>query len=321
MNQTDQDILVSICCLTYNQVEWIRKSLDGILLQKTNFKYEVIIHDDCSNDGTRDIVIEYKSRYPDLIHLILPEENQYQLGKDMFDKCIQEAKGKYIAWCEGDDEWTNSNKLQLQFDYLESHSQCSLVYTNVDIYIESEDRVEKNALTSGFIKPPKSFKEHLLNAGHLAPLTWLFRKDCYVHNTKRDVDWSYSIALDLFANGEVHFLNITTALYRIFNNSVSHSETIGGLLQFGKGIIEIKEKYFLRYRNLLTEGEIQQIRFKSFEKYLPSAICLDDEEFLERAISAAKFVGNKTLPLIVKVRDILLLPQILKIIYKFKGRR
>lgn len=315
------EVLVSVCSLTYNQKDWVRKSLEGILSQKTNFKYEIIIHDDCSTDGTREILLEYKNKYPELIRLLLPDENQYRLGVDMFDKCVQKAKGKYIAWCEGDDEWTNPNKLQIQFEYLESHPECSLVYTNADVYIESDNRTEHNALTSGYIRPPKSLKEHLLVAGHLAPLTWLFRKDCYVLNTKRDIDWSYSIALDLFAKGEVHFLNINTATYRIFNQSVSHSVTIGGLLKFGKGLIATKEKYFKRYENLLTDTEVRQIRFKSYLKYLPSAICMNDVQFLNCTISSAQNIGNISIPFLIRFRNLLLLPQILKILYRFKGRK
>lgn len=313
-------VIVSVCTLAYNQAEYIKEAIDGILKQKTTFRFEIIIHDDCSTDGTRDIVIEYQKRYPDIITLILPHENQYSKGIDMFCKCVRQARGKYIAWCEGDDMWTDINKLQIQVDYLEKHPECSLVYTNTDIFIEKENRIERNALTSGFINPPKIFKEHLMNAGHLAPLTWAFRKECFVYNSKRYVDWSYSIALDLFANGEVHFLDKTTALYRVFNQSVSHSKTINDLLKFGKGIIEIKEIYYRRYSNLLSHIDIQKIRNHTYIKYLPAAIATADNDFIKKAKASCKESHNYVWGTIIPLRYILGLKYIFQWIYKQKGR-
>ena len=71
------DIQVSVCCVTYNHRDYIKKGLDGFLMQKTSFKYEIVIHDDASMDGTTDILKEYQSKYPDTIKLILEEENQW----------------------------------------------------------------------------------------------------------------------------------------------------------------------------------------------------------------------------------------------------
>ena len=312
--------LVSVCSLCYNQKEWICKCIEGILSQKTSFPYEIIIHDDCSTDGTREIVKEYQARYPYKIKLILPNENQYSKGIDMFSKCVEQARGKYIAWCEGDDLWTDENKLQRQVDYLELHPQCSLVYTNTDIFIEKENRIETNALSSGFIKPPKTFKEHLKYAGHLAPLTWMFRKDCFVFNSKRYTDWSYSIALDLFAHGEVHFLNKSTALYRIFNQSISHSQTITDLLRFGKGLIEIKEIYYKRYSNLLSPIEFKKIRNYTYIKYLPAAIAINDENYIKKATESCLETDNYLWKTIITLRHILGLKYIFIWMYKRRGR-
>lgn len=316
-----QNILVSVCCLAYNQKDWIQKCLDGVLSQRCDFSYEVIIHDDYSTDGTREIIKEYNQKYPDKISLILPESNQYSQDVDMFDRCVSIATGKYIAWCEGDDEWTDPSKLQKQVDYMENHPECSLVYTNADFYIERQNRIEHNALTSGFIHSPKNFKEHLLRAGHLAPLTWLFRRKLYVPNTKRDVDWSYSIALDMFAQGDVHFLDYNTATYRIFNESVSNSKTIRSLLKFGKGLIQIKEKYFLRYSQLLTSEETSAIRYHTYLKYLPAAICLNDREYIAKSCELLEFANKTLLVYIIKYRNVLMIPIILKLLYRLKGRR
>lgn len=124
--------LVSICSITYNHAPYIRECLDGFLMQKTTFPFEIIIHDDCSTDGTDEIIREYAKKYPDIIKPIFEIENQYSKGvRGMFTKyCYPQAKGKYIALCEGDDYWTDPLKLQRQVDFLESHPDYSLCFHN-----------------------------------------------------------------------------------------------------------------------------------------------------------------------------------------------
>lgn len=113
-------IVVSVYVATYNHKDYIRQALDSIVCQKTNFKFEVIVHDDASTDGTAEIVKEFYEKYPELIIPILQKTNQYQLNVNKLTKFILPiAKGKYIAWNEGDDFWTDEYKLQKQVDYIE----------------------------------------------------------------------------------------------------------------------------------------------------------------------------------------------------------
>lgn len=120
--------LVSICCITYNHEPFIRDALEGFLKQKVSFPYEILIHDDASSDSTPDIIREYAAKYPDKIKPILQKENQYSRGitnpSGAFN--FPRAKGKYIAMCEGDDYWTDPDKLRLQVEYLEEHPECCL---------------------------------------------------------------------------------------------------------------------------------------------------------------------------------------------------
>ena len=110
-----QSPLVSITCLTYNHAPYLRQCLDGFVMQKTSFPIEILIYDDASEDGTQDIIREYERKYPDLIKPIYQTENQYSKGvKVEFVYNYPRAKGKYIAFCEGDDYWTDPNKLQKQ---------------------------------------------------------------------------------------------------------------------------------------------------------------------------------------------------------------
>lgn len=125
------NIKVSIVCITYNQADYIRDALDSFLNQKTNFEYEVLIHDDASTDGTAEIIREYQSKYPETITAVLQKENQYSKGiKVATTYLYPKVHGKYVAFCEGDDYWTDVNKLQKQFDYMEIHEDCSMCMHN-----------------------------------------------------------------------------------------------------------------------------------------------------------------------------------------------
>lgn len=122
-----EEILVSIICNAYNHEKYIRKALESFLMQKTNFAFEVLVHDDASTDKTADIIREYEAKYPNIIKPIYQTENQYSKKiNNTRTHQLPRAKGKYIAVCEGDDFWTSEEKLQKQVDYLEAHPECSL---------------------------------------------------------------------------------------------------------------------------------------------------------------------------------------------------
>ena len=110
---------VSIICITYNHVNFIRDCLDGFIMQKTDFPFEVLIHDDASNDGTTDIVREYAEKYPEVFVPFYEEENQF--GKTDFcrDILFPKIRGEFVAVCEGDDFWTDELKLQKQVNIFE----------------------------------------------------------------------------------------------------------------------------------------------------------------------------------------------------------
>jgi len=134
-----ENITVSVVVITYNQSRYIGRALDSILNQKTGFDYEILIGDDCSTDGTSDIVRDYEERFPHKIKAFIRTEN---IGptKNLYETSLS-AAGKYIASCEGDDFWTDENKLQLQVELLEAHPEYSGCVHPVGIVDENNNVV------------------------------------------------------------------------------------------------------------------------------------------------------------------------------------
>ena len=129
MNMTNYT--VAVWCITYNQKDFIKDALNGFIMQKTNFPFVVIVHDDKSTDGTTDIILDYAQKYPDIIIPVIETENQWSKGglKHIINIMNNRFRiGKYIAFCEGDDYWTSPDKLQTQIDFLESHPDYSMCF-------------------------------------------------------------------------------------------------------------------------------------------------------------------------------------------------
>ena len=171
--------IVSVCCLTYNHVRYIRQCLDGIVMQKTKFPIEILIHDDASTDGTQDVIREYEEKYPDIIKHINQKENQYSKGvRVSLVYNYPRANGKYIAFCEGDDYWTDPYKLQKQVDFLECHPDYVMCSHRFVIYNQSKDAFE-TIMPENISEKGKTFELKSLIEGewYFQPLSIVFRRE------------------------------------------------------------------------------------------------------------------------------------------------
>jgi len=149
MDMYDTDIMVSVYCLTYNHEKYIRQALESFVNQKTDFKFEVIVHDDASTDNTAKIIREFEQKYPDIVKPIYQTENQWSKGISVSAVFVYPSvKGKYVAICEGDDYWTDNYKLQKQVDYMESHPKCTLCFHNAIIVDVDNNIVKKSFMPS-----------------------------------------------------------------------------------------------------------------------------------------------------------------------------
>lgn len=217
--------LVSISCITFNHAPFIRQCLDGFLAQETEFLFEIVIYDDASTDDTVSIVKEYIEKYPELIKPYFNLENQYSKGtrgmnmRFNFPRCA----GKYIAFCEGDDFWTDPLKLQKQIDFLEKNPNYSISCTNYsEVNFNSEITCE--LAWSGPRLAPVISHQTILETYKPKILTSVFRKEAIkdgmpeVYYKAFNTDnFLCAIATEF---GPAGFMNFNSGSYRVHNQGV-----------------------------------------------------------------------------------------------------
>ncbi len=217
------EITVSVCCATYNHEPYIRQCLDGFVMQKTDFAFEVLINDDASTDNTADIIREYEEKYPDIIKPIYQPENRYSQGVPISATFNwSRAKGKYIAQCEGDDYWTDPLKLQKQVDFLEANEDYSLCCHNVKIWKEVEQKWSNNYAYR--LIPETTTIVDLANGNYLYTASMMFRCDERVFSDfssiKRIELGDYFLRILNAKYGKIKRLNDTMAVYRVHSGGV-----------------------------------------------------------------------------------------------------
>lgn len=226
------DPLVSIRCLVYNHEPYLRQCLDGFVMQKTTFPFEAIVHDDASTDGSAAIIREYAEKYPDIIKPIYETENQYHKGTiGKIIRAVMHPKSKYMATCEGDDYWTDPEKLQKQVDFLESHPDFSLT---VHEYTEWDE--EKKSFRPHRIKFLADTKEDLtLTLDDFATgvfftktLTSVYRRSSLMDSKLSQYKAQFDMTLfyALMTQGKCRLFNRVMGCYRIQPNSVTSSKNI-----------------------------------------------------------------------------------------------
>lgn len=255
---------VSVWMLTYNHEKYVKQALESILCQKTDFRFEVVIGDDLSTDGTRKILSEYQMKYPDIIKPIFRDEN-IGINKNFVDTWLK-CKGKYIALLEGDDYWTDENKLQEQYNFLECKPDFVLCYHNTR-EINELNGSEKLTNTNDTLVTKL---EDLLKRG------WFIRTgSIFSRNILRSFpDWflnfqstDYMMQVLMAEKGKFAFINKETSVYRRHENGITQS-FYKNQINFNNKKIELL-KILNDYFKNEYEAEIS-IQIKSF--YLSSLV-------------------------------------------------
>lgn len=211
--------LVSVRCLVYNHEPYLRQCLDGFVMQKTNFAFEAIVHDDASTDNSAAIIREYAEKYPEIIKPIYESENQYRKGTigKIMDNAIS-SYSKYIAMCEGDDYWTDPYKLQKQVDYLEVLPKCSMVCNRTKrfseknhIFISDSSCMEKD----GYLKVEDVIRKGGL---YISTCSIVYRKklqENYPDYCKKCHVGDYPLQIMAAMKGFIYYINDPMSVYRV----------------------------------------------------------------------------------------------------------
>ena len=218
------DYLVAIKCMTYNHGPYIREALEGFVMQKTNFPFVAIVHDDASTDNTAEIVREYAEKYPNIILPIFEKENQYSKHdgsiRRIMNDVVNKTGAKYIALCEGDDYWTDPLKLQKQVDFLESHPDYSMCTHN---YIEFFQNNHEFGNKLGIVSMDYDLKSYIrFKEWIYLTLTLVYRRsmlndDIYLmYRNGRDTTLVYH----LLTNGKGFFMHEVMGVYRRHDGGV-----------------------------------------------------------------------------------------------------
>jgi len=219
----DSTVMVSVWCRTYNHVNYIKDALDGLVSQQTDFSYKVTVFDDASTDGTSDIVRAYAKKYPEIIDAIISEENIYHhpdSKKIIADIWKNHLTGKYMAFCEGDDFWIDSNKLQIQVDYMESHPKCS-IYMHNALWLNCQNGEMRagNAFRGNGEWDVAAEELIMQYNGYPSTASFLFKIE-QVEKPEFFTELScsdYSTVLYALATGDVHYSSRIMSVYRVFS--------------------------------------------------------------------------------------------------------
>lgn len=261
--------LVTIRCLTYNHEPYIRQCLEGFVMQQTNFRFEAIVHDDASTDGTAAIIKEYAEKYPNIIKPIFETENQYSKRDGSLRRIMDShTRGKYVAMCEGDDYWIDPLKLQKQVDFLESHPDYGLVHGGAKVFYQSRNEYGKNLIGS-----PCFDVDDLLITNKIVTLTTCFRRTLYlryVNEIKPLLDRSkmgdYPLWLYIAFHSKLHFFSEPMGGYRVLDESVSHNKNAREEVEFVLSSYSIKKMFVEKYGKKYLLKRIRSFVVETIEK-------------------------------------------------------
>jgi glycosyltransferase involved in cell wall biosynthesis len=277
-----KDVLVSVVMLAFNHEKYIHQSINSIICQQTNFQFEIIIGEDCSSDRTKEICLEFQRKYPEKIKLILHETNQGLIGN--YKAVLNESRGKYIAVCACDDYWTDENKLQKHFDYLEKNSDVVVTYHDVQTIDEDGNLLQNKFLTEEY---KRNFTaDELMHCVWIIPLSMCFRSIVVkelVTSINNKVFLEDVFTISIFGNYGSGGLIDSSAAYRFSLNSIwsmqrdskkklMQTATYGELFKYYKE--KKKDNLHHHFLTLFRSGMADSLHFELNQKEVKLFITL-----------------------------------------------
>jgi glycosyltransferase involved in cell wall biosynthesis len=302
--------LVSVLILTYNHEKYIAQAIKSVVNQNTNFNYEVLIGEDCSTDRTLEIIMPYLIQNPEKLKLLNSESNVGALKNEA--NLMSAAKGKYIAFLEGDDFWTDNNKLQKQVDFLESNPDFGLVHADVNHYYEFTGRTDYAINKNSGIKVPEgSIFSHLISQEpfFIKTATSCFRKELVLkhfdYNLAITENWPLTdlpLWMDITFHSKAHYIDEIFATYRLLNESASRTKSLEKHLHYVQRLYKMKLVYFNKYK--VDEPIQKQVSEKYYKTLLGFSYRMKDKALKEESL---KFIKSNNLKLSIKNRFQILL--------------
>lgn len=218
------NIKVSVSCCVFNHERYLRKCLESLTSQKTNFKYEIIVHDDASTDKSADIIREFQKKFPDIIKPIYQAENQYSKGNSPGLIVLKQAEGEYIAICEGDDFWTSEDKLQKQVNFLDAHHDYSMC-VHAAYYAHEDGNFFSNKYFQPYCHSCEVPTREIIDGWKFATNSIMYRasarKELIIPFRGDCPNGDYALSVYMALNGKVFYINEFLSAYR--------AESIGSL--------------------------------------------------------------------------------------------
>ncbi len=282
--------LISVKTITYNHEAYIARAIEGIVCQKTNFPFELVIAEDCSTDRTREIIFEYQKKYPDIIRLITSKKNVGMRANS--NRVNKFCRGKYLAFCEGDDYWNHPGKLQMQVEYLESHPECGLAHTDMDLF-----DLKRNKKIPNLIKKSVEANEDnimngmILNEYLVGTCTVVMTKKLY-HEIRETCAYEFSgifpmgdvqMWMEIAVRAEIKFFPVITAVKNVLVESMSNNKDMGKRVRFAKGAKSVHLHYAKKYGGKDTD-ELKNKITARFNKSLLRVACRAKKPELAREI-------------------------------------
>lgn len=258
---------VIVRCLVYNHEPYLRDCLDGFVMQKTNFPFKSVVHDDCSTDGSAAIIREYAEKYPDIIEPIYETENQWSKGSGFLRRVMNDAtlnRSPYIAYCEGDDYWTDPYKLQKQVDFLDANPEYSMSFTSCAVLNEHGLNVPLDAkhIEDKEYSSTELYDRWVVPTASICHREEVLHKKEFVQSLEKTLNGDIIVVLTAAHYGKVRGMSEATTVYRVHSGGVTYDES---------RYVDRLRKYPRHYKYILDNYPLVDKRV-AIGKYLDSCL-------------------------------------------------